>query len=123
MRTHDIPCPAPDRAPRPPRLPFPSGACDTHAHVCGPADKFPYSDERIYTPPDSSLQDYLNLLATLGIQRAVLIQPSVYSIDNRALLDALSQQQRQGLRGVAVVDSEITESQVRVLDTMGIRGI
>jgi 2-pyrone-4,6-dicarboxylate lactonase len=123
MRTHDIACPAPDRAPRPPRLPFPEGACDTHAHICGPAAQFPYADERIYTPPDSTLQDYLSLLATLGIQRAVLIQPSVYATDNRALIDALSQQQRRGLRGVAVVDSEMAEDQVRVLASMGVRGI
>ena len=79
------PCPAPDRNPRPPRTRLPPGACDTHAHICGPADAFPYAEERIYTPPDSTLDDYLHLLGVLGIDRAVLVQPSVYGTDNRAL--------------------------------------
>ena len=39
-----------------------------------------------------------------GVDRAVLVQPSVYGTDNRALLDALSRR-RQGLRGVAVVEA------------------
>ena len=29
-------------------------SCDTHAHVIGPAARFPYARERIYTPPDST---------------------------------------------------------------------
>lgn len=116
------PCPAPDRNPRPPRTRLPSGACDTHAHICGPAAIFPYAEERIYTPPDSTLDDYLHLLAVLGVDRAVLVQPSVYGTDNRALLDALSRQ-RRGLRGVAVVKPDISPDEIRALDHAGIRGV
>ncbi len=116
------PCPAPDRNPRPPRTRLPPGACDTHAHICGPADAFPYAEERIYTPPDSPLDDYLHLLGVLGIDRAVLVQPSVYGTDNRALLDALSRR-RQGLRGVAVVKPDISADEVRALNDAGIRGV
>ena len=122
MPATDLPCPAPDRNPRAPRTRLPAGACDTHAHICGPADRFPYADERIYTPPDSTLEDYLHLLGVLGIERAVLVQPSVYGTDNRALLDALSRR-GQGLRGVAVVEPDITTDQVRALDAAGIRGV
>ncbi len=122
MPATDLPCPAPDRNPRAPRTRLPSGACDTHAHICGPAERFPYADERIYTPPDSTLEDYLHLLGALGIDRAVLVQPSVYGTDNRALLDALSRR-RQGLRGIAVVEPDIATDQVRALDDAGIRGV
>src|SRR6266480_2362093 len=122
MPIHDLPCPAPDRTPRSPRTVFPAGACDTHAHICGPADVFPYAEERIYTPPNSTLQDYLHLLAILGIERAVLVQPSVYGTDNTALLNALSQE-KQGLRGVAVVERDICKVRIRVLDDAGIRGV
>ena len=116
------PCPAPDRNPRPPRTRLPPGACDTHAHICGPADTFPYAQERIYTPPDSTLDDYLHLLDVLGIDRAVLVQPSVYGTDNRALIDALSRRP-QGLRGVAVVEPDISADEIRALDDAGIRGV
>jgi predicted TIM-barrel fold metal-dependent hydrolase len=61
-------------------------------------------------------------LATLGIDRAVLVQPSVYGTDNRAVLDALARR-RQGLRGVAVVKPDISASEVRALDDAGIRGV
>src|SRR4051794_28871889 len=101
---------------------MPAGTCDTHAHICGPAEAFPYAARRIYTPPDSTLSDYLDLLAALHIDRGVLIQPSVYGTDNRALLDALARH-NTGLRGVAVVDSEISEAEVRSLDRVGVRGI
>lgn len=122
MRATDYPCPAPDRTPQPPRTVFPAAACDTHAHICGPADAFPYAEERVYTPPDSTLADYRDLLKTLGVGRAVLVQPSVYGTDNRALLDAL-RQCRRGLRGVAVVEPTIGTDEVRALDALGIRGV
>ncbi len=122
MRPNDLPCPAPDRTPRRPRTVFPAGACDTHAHICGPAVTFPYAEERIYTPPDATFDDYLALLTALGVERAVLIQPSVYGTDNRALLDALSRV-KSGLRGVAVVDADIDTPTVKVLDDAGIRGV
>jgi 2-pyrone-4,6-dicarboxylate lactonase len=121
MRPTDQPCPPPDRTPRPPKTVFPVGACDTHAHILGPADVFPYVEERVYTPPDSTLADYRHLLKVLGIGRAVLVQPSVYGTDNRALLDALHQS--KGLRGVAVVAPEITHDEIHALDDAGIRGV
>jgi predicted TIM-barrel fold metal-dependent hydrolase len=122
MRPTDQPCPAPDQSPRAPATAFPKYACDTHAHVCGPAASFPYADERVYTPPDSTFEQYLHLLAVLGVGRAVLVQPSVYGTDNRAMLDAL-RRTPQGLRGVAVVDPGIGQEDIRILDDAGVRGV
>ena len=87
-------CAPPDRKPRAPRTAFPPLACDTHAHIF--EARFPYAKERIYTPPDSNLADYKHLLKTLGCERAVLVQPSVYGADNAAMLDAL-RERRPGL--------------------------
>jgi 2-pyrone-4,6-dicarboxylate lactonase len=122
MRPQDLPCPAPDSTPRHPRTVFPPGACDSHAHICGPAVTFPYADERIYTPPDSTFEDYLALLAALRVERAVLIQPSVYGTDNRVLLDALARV-TSGLRGIAVVGDDLDGTSVKQLHDAGIRGI
>jgi 2-pyrone-4,6-dicarboxylate lactonase len=118
----NLPCPPPDRNPRSPQTRLPAGACDSHAHICGPADTFPYADERIYTPPDSTLDDYLHLLAVIGVERAVLVQPSVYGTDNAALLDALSRRP-QGLRGVAVVAPDVATGTLRAFDDAGVRGV
>src|SRR5262245_32209500 len=115
-------CAAPDRAPHLPRIPFPRGACDTHAHILGPAARFPYATERIYTPPDSTWADYRALLEILGVERAVLVQPSVYGTDNAAMLAALAAA-GAGLRAVAVVDDAISAGELESLHGAGVRGL
>jgi predicted TIM-barrel fold metal-dependent hydrolase len=98
---------------------------DCHAHVCGPATQFPYAQERIYTPPDATLESYQDLLKMLRVDRAVLVQPSVYGTDNRAMLAALKAHPRQ-LRGVAVIPNEVNaidDTQLEQLYQAGVRGI
>lgn len=113
-------CAPPDRAPRPPRTAFPPLACDTHAHIF--EARFPYAKERIYTPPDSNLSDYRTLLKTLGCERAVLVQPSVYGSDNAAMLAALKVA-GPGFRAVAVTDPDIATSEIDALHRAGVRGL
>ena len=113
-------CAAPDRAPRPSRTPFPPLSCDTHAHIF--EARFPYAKERIYTPPNSNVADYRHLLKTLGCERAVLVQPSVYAADNAAMLDAL-RTVGPGMRGVAVADPDIGQGELKALHQAGVRGL
>jgi 2-pyrone-4,6-dicarboxylate lactonase len=115
-------CVAPDAQPRAPDVALPAGACDCHAHICGPAATYPYSAERIYTPPDATIESYRRLLAVLGVERAVLVQPSVYGTDNRALLAAL-RAAGAGFRGVAVVEPTVAVRDVEALHRAGIRGV
>lgn len=61
----------------------------------------------------------------LGIDRAVLVQPSVYGIDNRAMLAAL-RAHPQKFRGVAVVSNNVNDIQDQELEQLhaaGVRGI
>jgi hypothetical protein len=44
--------------PRRPRIKPPPGAWDTHAHIFGPSDKFPYQPGRGYTPPDAPVERF-----------------------------------------------------------------
>ena len=118
-------CQAPDPEIRSPSIVFPAGAVDCHAHVCGPASQFPYAQERIYTPPDATVENYQSLLQMLGIDRAVLVQPSVYGTDNRAMLAALKAAPAQ-FRGVAVIPNdpkEISDQYLQELHSAGVRGI
>ena len=114
-------CKAPAE-PRAPKLPTPPNACDTHAHVFGPRDRFPYAPDRSYTPPDAPLEKYLAMLDTLGFTRGVLVQGSAHGRDNSAMLDALENQQ-QRLRGVAVADRTLPADEMRRLDRLGVRGL
>ncbi len=115
-------CQAPDQVLKKPGLVVCEHATDCHAHICGPATLYPYSAKRIYTPPDALLPQYQTLLNHLGIQRAVLVQPSVYADDNHALLAALKTDPNH-LRGVAVVDWDISELELETMHHAGVRGV
>ena len=118
-------CQAPDYEIRSPQIELPAGAVDCHAHVCGPALEFPYAQERIYTPPDATLESYRSLLQMLRVDRAVLVQPSVYGTDNRAMLAALKSHPEQ-FRGVAVISSDpqaVSDDELANLHATGVRGL
>ncbi len=116
------PCQGPDRALRTPRFRAPRGATDTHAHVFGPRDRYPFSPERSYTPPDATIDQYLALLATLGFDRGVIVQGGANGTDNRVTLDAVATAPDR-LRGVAVIPSGLGDAALAELDAGGIRGV
>lgn len=111
--------PHPD--PHPPRaFTPPPGACDAHCHVFGPADRFPFSPTRSYTPPDAGVDDLARLHDRLGLDRAVIVQASCHGTDNAALLDAL---RRGGGRyaGVAMIGDATTDAEIDELHEAGVR--
>jgi predicted TIM-barrel fold metal-dependent hydrolase len=101
---------------------LPPGACDCHCHVFGPVARFPYAEPRSYTPDDAPLADYLALLDRLGFDRGVLVQPSAYGRDNRAMLDALEREPIR-LRGVAVGGSELDDASLKDWHARGVRAL
>jgi predicted TIM-barrel fold metal-dependent hydrolase len=117
-----IPACALPREPTRPRFPPPPKACDTHAHVFGPSQRFPYADDRSYTPPDAPLDMYLGMLDQVGFARGVLVQGSAHGRDNSAMLDALARCPDR-LRGVAVADADISFDALRGWNRRGVRGL
>ncbi|ESR27244.1 hypothetical protein N177_0223 [Lutibaculum baratangense AMV1] len=115
-------CAAADPNPRAPKFRAPERSSDCHAHVFGPAEKYPYTPHRTYTPPDAPLEQYRSMLATLGIERAVIVQPSVYGTDNRATIDAVRAGGRN-FRGVVVVDENVSERELEEMHEAGVRGV
>src|SRR5690349_1943502 len=117
-----IPACLPPRSVSRPKVPLPPGACDTHAHVFGPSDRFPYAADRSYTPPDAPLATYLGMLDTIGFARGVLVQGSAHGADNSAMLDALMRTPDR-LRGVAVADGNVPASELRAWHAAGVRAL
>jgi 2-pyrone-4,6-dicarboxylate lactonase len=101
---------------------MPRHACDTHAHICGPIARYPYSERRVYTPPDTLLPAYRHMLGQLGVERMVLVQPSVYGSDNTVMLAAMAEI-GESARGVAVVDDDVTDAELERLHEAGVRGV
>jgi predicted TIM-barrel fold metal-dependent hydrolase len=78
--------------------------------------------QRVYTPPDCLLEDFRRMLDALGLERAVLVQPSVYGVYNTVMLEALSRSHGR-FRGVAVVPSDVDERELERLHAHGVRGV
>ena len=62
------------------------------------------------------------MLATLGIERAVLVQPSVYGTDNTVMLEAM-RAAGSTFRGIAVVEDNISDAELAKLNAAGVRGM
>src|SRR6187549_1533516 len=92
---------------RKPHFKLPSGTCDSHCHVFGPAAKFPYAPNRSYTPEDAGRERLAALHKHLGLSRAVIVQASCHGTDNSAMLDALAHANGTQ-RGVAMVKPDVT---------------
>lgn len=116
------PCPPADPAPLPPRIAMPPDACDAHAHIFGPAEKYAWNPARGYTPPDALPAAYEHLHRVLGVTRAVITQPSVYGTDNEATLDYVAADLARR-RAVVSVGAEITDGELQAMHARGARGI
>lgn len=103
------------------RFGMPENACDCHVHVLQPG-RFPYAATRTYTPPGASAAELLALEDALGVRRVIVVQPSVYGVDNSCLLDALRQLGARA-RGVAVIDANTPDSTLDALGAAGVRGV
>ena len=107
---------------RKPAFSLPRGACDTHVHIWGPFDRFPVAKGAPYTPPERTRDDLVALHERLGVDRAVIVQTTVYKSDNRAMLDGIA---RSGgrWRGVALIDEHFTDADFLSLHEGGVRGV
>jgi 2-pyrone-4,6-dicarboxylate lactonase len=101
----------------------PSGGCDAHFHVLGPAARYPYGADLRYAPPLAPLADYLALAAKLGLSRFVFVQPSAYGRDNRCMLDAMREVGAEKCRGIVDIDENAPDAELARLDAQGARGV
>ncbi|MEM7024860.1 MAG: amidohydrolase family protein [Pseudomonadota bacterium] len=111
-----------DPAPHAPMERAPAGGVDCHLHVFGPLSSYPLDDERSYTPGEASLEDYAVLQRRLGLERMVIVQPSVYGTDNQCTYDALVQM-GDSARAIAVLPPDVDEEELAHLHRAGFRGV
>ncbi|MEX2643714.1 MAG: amidohydrolase family protein [Acetobacterales bacterium] len=105
-----------------PDLASPPGACDCHAHIFGPSDRFPYTEGRGYTPPDSPVEKYLAMLDAMGFERGVAVQGNAHGYDNAAILDAVKRFPKR-LRAVAIVGPDTQPDDLVPLRAVGVAGL
>ena len=96
------------------------GACDCHVHIY--EDRYPLAASATFKPPHSPVSAYRELQRALGLERAVLVQPTGYGFDNRCLLDALTQL-GDAARGIATVPAQVSDDELQGLHAAGVRGL
>lgn len=105
----------------PARQRLPEGSWDCHFHVFEEPSRFAFSTPRSYTPTLATLHDYQTMAAALGIERAVLVQPSVYGEDHSLYEDVL-RRCASWVKGVAVATEATTADTLHRWDALGTRG-
>ena len=102
------------------RAKAPANSADCHLHIY--ESRFPVDPKSKLRPPDATVADYRQVQERLGTTRCVIVQPSTYGVDNRCMLQAVAQMGRSA-RGVAVVDSGVSDAELKRMDAAGVRGI
>ena len=94
---------------------------DTHAHVFKCDMKM--IEHRRYTPAyDATIADYLSMLDDNNLSHGVLVQISFLGTDNSYMVEALKREPAR-LRGIAVVDPDVTAEVLHALDEAGVVGV
>jgi predicted TIM-barrel fold metal-dependent hydrolase len=97
--------------------------CDCHVHVVGDHRRFPMAPDRVGTPPAASADELPALQRRLRLDRAAIVQPRFFGLDNAAALEGLRQLGPRRARGVAVIDDKTSPRALDDMDKAGIRGI
>jgi predicted TIM-barrel fold metal-dependent hydrolase len=100
----------------------PAGACDSHVHIFGDPQRYPFVPGRVYTPETASIAELQAMLAALHMEHVVVVHPSVYGTDNRCTVDAVRQLGSKA-RGIAVIDAKTPEAELDEMAKVGFRGI
>lgn len=103
-----------------PKLKAPANACDCHMHIYDA--RFPAAPNATLRPPDALPPDYKLLQKRIGTTRNVVVTPSTYGTDNSVTLDGMAKIGPTA-RGVAVVDTSVTDAELKRLHGLGVRGI
>jgi len=103
-----------------PKLKTPPGACDCHMHIFD--SRFPLAEKARRKEHDAPVSEYREVQRRLGLERVVVVQPTAYGKDNRCTLEAIAAL-GSGARGIAVVDTSVTDAELERLTRGGIRGV
>jgi len=106
-----------------PEFKAPPLSCDSHFHIFGPAERYPYGTDIRYRPPLAPLEEYLKLARVLGCERYVFVQPSAYGRDNACMLDAMREVGAKECRGIVDIDENAPDAEIERLTRAGVRGV
>ena len=96
---------------------------DCHVHPFGAPEQYPVSPHATYAVPEQPFEAYRQALADAGIDRSVLVQPSLYGDDNAALIDRLRKDRELGHRAIIAPPVDCSAANIEMLHALGVRGV
>ena len=96
----------------------PEGAVNCHAHVIGPALRFPLDPNSPFPCPAAPAEDLFAMQDELGFDRLVIVQSLAHGPDHAAAADAISRRP-ETTRGVALAARDATPADYRALAEQG----
>lgn len=114
--THNVPFSTGTNAPV---LRAPPNSCDCHFHIYD--DRFPPAPGGL-PAANASPDDYRKQQARIGTTRGVVVQPSLYGVNNEPTLAGMAAL-GPNFRAVAVVNTSVTDAELQRMHGLGVRGI
>jgi predicted TIM-barrel fold metal-dependent hydrolase len=102
-----------------PKTRAPANATDCHFHIYD--NRFPPAPGGL-PAPDALPDDYRALRARTGTTRGVVVQPSLFGTDNRPTIEGMTTLGKN-FRAVAVVNTSVTDAELKKMHDAGVRGI
>jgi len=104
-----------------PEFKAPRLSCDSHFHVFGTAESYPYGTDLRYKPPYAPFDEFLESSRKLGFERWVLVQPSAYGRDNACMVDAMGT--LPGCKGIVDIHEDAPDAELEALNAAGVCGV
>jgi len=104
-----------------PKIVLPKNATDCHCHLFDDPVKYPMMNNPAYLPPKVNVADYMKVINTIGIERAVIVHANVYGLDNSLALDVIASAPDR-FRAIGLVDETISDNELERLHLGGVRG-
>ena len=105
-------------------LNLPRGATDGQIHVFGDPVKYPVRHAKpLYVPPpgEGTIEQALAIYKSVGIERFVITQATIYATDHSLMCDVLRAQPAGTARGIGIVDASVSDRQLRDMHDAGVR--
>jgi predicted TIM-barrel fold metal-dependent hydrolase len=103
---------------------LPKGACDSQIHVFADSSKYPPRHPKpLYVPPagEGTVENALAMFETLGLDRFVITQATIYGTDASLMCDVLRAQPPDKARGIAIVDDTVLDKALLDMHEAGVR--
>lgn len=112
----------PDPRPKTPRLKLPPGAVDSHLHLFGPAERYPFHPDTLYQTGDALPEMLIAMHKAIGVSHGVIVNGGAYGRNSDHLMDTLARFP-DWFRGVAVPPYDLPVAEIKRMHAAGVRGI